>query len=353
METGKRINKILWHSNELEDGKAKLPPVASPGTDGTDGLNPGEIHINNSDTDPALFILTDAGRVVRIGGNRQDSYTKEEINALLGQKVDAKFFARLFGLVGPDGEELPVNDASSAADSIKAKLGLWTDDYLSALGRNPGTGDSGSSSALYGLVDVKPNDGKDGVWGAAPGRVLTYGSDGKWYAAEVSGLDEEALGQYLQANGYATRDDIPSLEGYATETWVVQKLSGYVTLAQLENRLSLYPTREELAAALKKKVDNTFLYRLLTALDKEGAEVAVNDMEAAIESVRANYGLWTEHYLSALGKNGTSGGTGGGASYDRLDSWSAYTADKAGWVLGAALGWDLHTRLGPTRCLKS
>lgn len=36
----------------------------------------------------------------------------------------------------------------------------------------------------------------------------------------------------------------------------------------------------------------------------------------------------------------------GGAAYDRLDAWGDYSAAKAGWVLSAALGHDLHTRLG-------
>jgi hypothetical protein len=39
-------------------------------------------------------------------------------------------------------------------------------------------------------------------------------------------------------------------------------------------------------------------------------------------------------------------GTGGGSvSYNRLDAWSDYTSDKAGWVLSALLGNDLNTRL--------
>lgn len=41
-----------------------------------------------------------------------------------------------------------------------------------------------------------------------------------------------------------------------------------------------------------------------------------------------------------------SGGSGGGeASYDRLDAWADYSADKAGYVLSAALGFDMNTRL--------
>ena len=47
--------------------------------------------------------------------------------------------------------------------------------------------------------------------------------------------------------------------------------------------------------------------------------------------------------VSALGL-GSEGG-GGGGDFDRLDDWADYTAPKAGWVLSALLGYDLHTRV--------
>ena len=41
--TRKRVNKILWHGNDLnEDGSAKAPSVASY-AGALDGLNPGEL----------------------------------------------------------------------------------------------------------------------------------------------------------------------------------------------------------------------------------------------------------------------------------------------------------------------
>lgn len=50
-------------------------------------------------------------------------------------------------------------------------------------------------------------------------------------------------------------------------------------------------------------------------------------------SVKAKVGLASLGYLSALGTDTTAGG--GGASYDRLDDWGDYSADK---VMGAVLG---------------
>ena len=58
-----------------------------------------------------------------------------------------------------------------------------------------------------------------------------------------------------------------------------------------------------------------------------------------------SHGVYTDGFLSAKGLNSSGGGGEGGASYDRLDAWGDYTADKAGWVLSAGLGYDLHRRV--------
>ena len=57
-----------------------------------------------------------------------------------------------------------------------------------------------------------------------------------------------------------------------------------------------------------------------------------------------SHGVYSDSFLSALGLNPSTGG-GGGGSYDRLDLWSDYTAERAGWVLSAGLGYDLYNRV--------
>lgn len=63
-------------------------------------------------------------------------------------------------------------------------------------------------------------------------------------------------------------------------------------------------------------------------------------------------GLYADTFISALGVNpndGNTGGGGSGMSYDRLDAWADYSADKAGYVLSALLGNDLYqNKLGKT-----
>ncbi len=108
-------------------------------------------------------------------------------------------------------------------------VGFWTKGFISSKGLNPGTGDGdGSATALYQLNDVAKNESGTNVLGAAPGKVLTYGEDGKWYAADAVGLDETALASYLTSNNYAKKSDIPSLSGYATENWVNAQLNNKV-----------------------------------------------------------------------------------------------------------------------------
>nr|DAW37087.1 MAG TPA: nucleoid-associated protein [Caudoviricetes sp.] len=74
--TRKRVNKILWHGNDLnEDGSAKAPSVASY-AGALDGLNPGELYICDADGAPTLFMVTDGGRVVPIGGVNSEELKK-------------------------------------------------------------------------------------------------------------------------------------------------------------------------------------------------------------------------------------------------------------------------------------
>lgn len=55
-------------------------------------------------------------------------------------------------------------------------------------------------------------------------------------------------------------------------------------------------------------------------------------------------GFYSEYFVSAMGKS-SGGSSSGGGSYDRLDNWADYSADRATWVLSAKLGYDLNTRV--------
>ena len=98
--------------------------------------------------------------------------------------ADSKFltivaFENLFNAMASDGTTKIDAPYASSVASIKAKFGLWTQQYLSALGLN--SGGSGSSVALSDLVDVS-------ISSPTNGQVLKYNStSGKWENAAESG----------------------------------------------------------------------------------------------------------------------------------------------------------------------
>ena len=145
----------------------------------------------------------------------------------------------------------------TAITKIEALAGLWTKQFLSALGLNPeGGGGGGGSSTLANLLDVQLSSPQ-------PGQILKYGNEGKWYNANeqtsggtVTSIDtgegltggtitssgtisisatyqtyishgQTAYGWGNHANaGYLTA---ASLDGYATQSWCDNrflKLSG-------------------------------------------------------------------------------------------------------------------------------
>ena len=105
-----------------------------------------------------------------------DAYTKAE--------SDAKFmtiaaFENLFSALDSNGDPVSHPYASGVA-SIKAAFGLWTEQYLSALGLNS-SGSGGGAIALGDLVNVDLNSPTNG-------QVLMYdAANNKWYNGTVSG----------------------------------------------------------------------------------------------------------------------------------------------------------------------
>lgn len=85
------------------------------------------------------------------------------------------------------------------------------------------------------------------------------------------------------------------------------------------------------------KLDKAEFYRYFE-------EVNIGTTEAPVYATRSKRGLFSDSFVSAMGLNPNTGG-GGGESYDRLDAWDEYTSERAGWVLSAALGYELHNRV--------
>lgn len=184
------------------------------------------------------------------------------------------------------------NLLSNKVDKV-AGYGLSKNDFTDALLSKLNGIDAGANRYVH------PTGGADASIGDAAGRVL-------------SGITVNALGHVTSVSSKTlAAADIPTL--------AISKVSG-------------------LQDALDGKLDKA-VFDSMFELVNEGTTSAPK------YAIRAKYGLYSDGFLSAKGLNSSGGGGEGGGSYDRLDAWSDYTADKAGWVLSAALGYDLHSRV--------
>ena len=135
------------------------------------------------------------------------------------------FFRGVFKVYAQNGEITPNNtNLLTAATNIKAMFGFWTESYISALGR--GNGQAVIVNALGDLSDVNLSSPQNG-------QVLTYNyQTGKWVNSNMPSLTGYATQSWVQDQGYLTQHQ--SLAGYATQSWVNNK--GYATETWVNNK---------------------------------------------------------------------------------------------------------------------
>ena len=130
--------------------------------------------------------------------------------------VSIAYFNRLFHALN-GSNPVPPNNTTTQITSIQAMFGFWTQSYISALGR--GDGQAVVINALGDLSDVNLSSPQDG-------QVLTYNyQTGKWVNSNMPSLTGYATESWVESQGYLTQHQ--SLAGYATQSWVNSK--GYAT----------------------------------------------------------------------------------------------------------------------------
>ena len=412
------------------------------------------ISVSRSVENPASMTLTmgdvlSSGRLQRIenglseisGATSRIETNLSSSSQSLQRKLDRSVFYDLF-------EKVNIGTTSAPKYAIRAKYGLFSDSFVSALGLNPSTGGGGGggATALSELSDVQ-------LSGLLTGDVLIY--DGThWVNRPQSSiapdLSEYATRTWVQQQGYATSAALTAHAGNTSlhvtsseRTLWNRTAADFAAIVgadsdQLINKweevvafLDTYTEADTLANLLSNKVDkvtgyglskNDFTDALLSKLNgieaganryihpTGGADAAIDDaagrvlagitvnalghvtsvssktlaaadiptlsiskvsgLQDALDgkldaatfddlfekvnigttsapkyAIRAKYGLYADGFLSSLGLNSSGGGGEGGASYDRLDLWSDYTSERAGWVLSAGLGYDLYNRV--------
>ena len=142
------------------------------------------------------------------------------------------------------------------------------------------------------------------------------------------------------ASYFAAASEFTSLaESFATEQGRVSTLYGYFNNGSANDALSLggqlpsyYATATQYEILQQTLIDFKSLFDSMFEKDSDG-------------NIHAKLSLWSSGGITAggVGSGGSVGG--GGISYNRLDAWSDYSADKAGYVLSALLGKDLDNRV--------
>ena len=208
--------------------------------------------------------------------------------------VSIEYFRTLFKAFDSNDDEIVPNDTTSVVNNIKAMVGLWTEQYLTALGNQSGGGGGGGGAQyLNDLLDVQLTtpltDGQALVYnatlqkwvnGAAGVNMTTV-----WNALAGS-TNEQINASHLSTalSGYVTTSDISDMatqtwvgqQGFATQTWVT---SNFITIAYFDRLFRAY---------------------------NGSTLVSHNDTTSTIDNIKAMFGFWTDFYLSALGTGGVS-----------------------------------------------
>ena len=273
--------------------------------------------------------------------------------------VSKAFLRKMFIPRKADGTEITANDTLSVLDNIEAMVGLWTNKYLSALGLNPeGVG----ATKLSQLTDVEIDSET-----LTNGQALVYNSEtDKWengtiqggtdmasvWAALAAETNEQINASHLSTalSGYVTSTSLATtLLDYVTSsalsTTLSTTLADYVTISALSTALEDYVSSSELATILEDYVTTSYLANTLSAygtkqwIDENyvsiswfnnifqvfkpsetagepDVQIIPNHWDVAASNIKAILGLWTEHYLSALGQ---SGDIGGGSSINPIN----------------------------------
>ena len=188
--------------------------------------------------------------------------------------------------------------------SVYTTLNFYSEKEISSHGLSIGRGGGASVVTFDDIIGVSLSDKKSGD-------VLVYNGT-HWV-----NIPQSTLVPDIDLSGYATKTFVEEHDSALERSILSDVANTYATTTYVDNK----------DKALQEAID------------------LINDWFVLEDGVlHTKYNIASDLEISAYGINKGTGG-GGGSSFSRLDSWSDYDKSKAGYVLSALLGYDLHTRI--------
>lgn len=225
-------------------------------------------------------------------------------------QADSKYmtiaaFESLFNALDSNGDKIN-HPYSSGVDSIKALVGLWTEEYLSALGQNSEGGSSGGGSVNAIKVGTNPDTYLDPVDGIIDmSNYVTTAAQRTLWTNSAHTHSNKAVLDNITAGQVAAWNNMAAIMEEDQDN-IINKWNEVVDF------LSTYTEADTLANLLSNKLDVEFFRRIFTVYDEDGNTIVPNTYTQVADNLKILVGAWTEEYLSALGKNSEGGGGGTG-----------------------------------------
>ena len=259
--------------------------------------------------------------LLHAGNYTNYTYSKSYIDTELAKKLDVAFFDALFQAYAGSTKVIP-NASTSSVDNIKAMFGFWTQQYISALGKNDS---QGVVSALSDLSDVT-------ITSPSNGQALIY--DGGIWKNGDAGMNVSELTTYLSSkiltikNGAAPLGtwnptaagaiDISSaLTGYLTQTTAdgrYLKLTGGTVTGSLKVTGSEHQNFSVNSSAVTSDVAWTGIQfkHIINDADVAYGGIRMNEQDGSFYRYNHNY---TQYQMWDAGNDGS----GSGLDADLLD----------------------------------
>lgn len=314
-------------------------------------------------------------------GNAYTDFTYESGKLTLNKAtefVTVDFFNKLFTAYDANGNVIAPNNTTPTLDNIKFKVGAWTEQYLSALGQNSSGGGGGGGgielSDVWQSLKTNTDDYQNQkiniahipdlsgtyatkTWVNQQGFVTSSGVTSVAMTVptglSISGTPITSTGTLALTftDGYSIPTNTKQSNWDTAYGWGNHASAGYAmaatniiagngltgggTLAadrtlsiQLQSNSGLTVSSSGLKLDIINNLTTESAYKAISATQAKKIWDLLNQMftlegagtTASPYVIKANYGLYTEQFLSALGQNSSGGG---GGDFDEEAMWEA------------------------------